>query len=874
MRHHFSLLTLSLFTAFSLPALASATDRPDDIAADETVSISAGDTIHFRDDKDHVIVNNGSIAGKGMLSIQTRDRLENNGTIDVGHYAAGSAGKLVNNQSGTVYVNDGNFGAYLDNSGTVISRTGSLTLTNQLFSARAGSSIRQEDGSRLDSFRFENTQGGIGSPQIDAGAIVEADSVYFDVADQGLILDGALKGDDVTVKGSYIRMGADARIEGRQVTLTQIDQLSGSEPQLGGGTISVTERLVFTNYVNVKDMAISSPEITFTGAANLRGTTSLSNVRTISTASTLSFYDGMHTQDGRIENLILQPVQNAANGPRLQLIGTEGVTIGHLTVGKATNSSGEAISSNLVDKMTSTDPGRSSFAVERATIESGAILALYADDKNDASPTTMHFGSVDIGTDAVLQLGWRNGTYDSIAEKRIDSVALADNAKITAPSQADPAFAEADIGRIVFAGSNAQVESTLIGASTDVIVQEGASGAQLLGAVKTDRLSVRLEMPDASVGTLFSAQSVDSDVDVTLIGGEANNTGRAVEDLERVLAAVDFGASVPTAISVEQEAGGIFDATSADVGADGTLENIQTRLNPTLAGITESASLNAYLWRNEMDDLNKRLGDIRSASGKLSAAWARVYAGKAQFSSQSISNEYNAVQVGVDHEIAPGVRVGAAFSYTDGDNDFDAGSGSSGIYALTGYADWLTEDGRFFDLSLKFGRIESDFDFTTTAGRSKGDYDANAFAVAAEAGWRKAFAQNFFIEPQAALMYGRIESIDYTTSADVKVRNDEVENLVGRAGFMLGIQCPNNRGSAYVRASVLHDWKGEADYEFSQNGISRRLSKDLGDTWYEYGIGADVSVSDALRLYADVEAADGGEVDTDYRVNLGARWLF
>jgi len=26
--------------------------------------------------------------------------------------------------------------------------------------------------------------------------------------------------------------------------------------------------------------------------------------------------------------------------------------------------------------------------------------------------------------------------------------------------------------------------------------------------------------------------------------------------------------------------------------------------------------------------------------------------------------------------------------------------------------------------------------------------------------------------------------------------------------------------------------------------------------------------------YADVEAADGGEVDTDYRVNLGARWSF
>ena len=58
------------------------------------------------------------------------------------------------------------------------------------------------------------------------------------------------------------------------------------------------------------------------------------------------------------------------------------------------------------------------------------------------------------------------------------------------------------------------------------------------------------------------------------------------------------------------------------------------------------------------------------------------------------------------------------------------------------------------------------------------------------------------------------------------------------------------------------------------NFHSRSLSEDLGGTWYEYGLGANFNATKNLHLYADIEAADGDEVDTDYRVNLGARWSF
>lgn len=53
---------------------------------------------------------------------------------------------------------------------------------------------------------------------------------------------------------------------------------------------------------------------------------------------------------------------------------------------------------------------------------------------------------------------------------------------------------------------------------------------------------------------------------------------------------------------------------------------------------------------------------------------------------------------------------------------------------------------------------------------------------------------------------------------------------------MTGMDLPNDRGNVYVRASVLHDWKGDADYTYAWKGESRSLTEELGGTWYEYGL--------------------------------------
>ncbi|MBS6616601.1 MAG: autotransporter outer membrane beta-barrel domain-containing protein [Sutterella wadsworthensis] len=52
------------------------------------------------------------------------------------------------------------------------------------------------------------------------------------------------------------------------------------------------------------------------------------------------------------------------------------------------------------------------------------------------------------------------------------------------------------------------------------------------------------------------------------------------------------------------------------------------------------------------------------------------------------------------------------------------------------------------------------------------------------------------------------------------------------------------------------------------------MSEELGDTWLEYGVGANFNATKNLHLNADLEATEGAKVETSYRFNLGARWSF
>ncbi len=299
--------------------------------------------------------------------------------------------------------------------------------------------------------------------------------------------------------------------------------------------------------------------------------------------------------------------------------------------------------------------------------------------------------------------------------------------------------------------------------------------------------------------------------------------------------------------------------------------------NTTTHAFSQLAGVGYMQWRSAMNHMQYRMGELRDQKGYNNGAWVRVYNGKDKYGSQNVENTYFGFQAGYDRRIeGTNVLLGGAVSYTHGDSDFDFGEGDNYTLDFTAYGTWLADNGLFLDGTVKFGRLSNDItmDSGSTAGAGTASYDANAYSVSAEAGWRAALVDWAYVEPQAEIMYGRIDDSDYRFG-DISVKNDSVETTVGRLGVQAGLNCPSKKGGAYVRASVLHDFDGESTTKFSRSGFgTTTIVEDMGDTWYELGIGAHYNVTESTYVYADFNYTDGGEVESPWRWSLGIRHAF
>lgn len=365
-----------------------------------------------------------------------------------------------------------------------------------------------------------------------------------------------------------------------------------------------------------------------------------------------------------------------------------------------------------------------------------------------------------------------------------------------------------------------------------------------------------------------------------------NSTGNAQADLEALAGIVQTNTKDGTGnvsepvtsntisdITLTQEANDIYDGAIATVDEDGVVTGIRSTGNDNIDGIVGTASTGFLLWRDEMNSLNRRLDDLRDSSAHSNGLWARAYNSRSDFGARNVTSKYTAIQVGYDRQITNRFWLGGAFSYTDGDHELAAGSADNSLAAFTLYGTWMHESGLFVDVTGKYGRIDNEFDISIGGELSEGDYDTDAWGLSVQAGWRWQPNQ-FFVEPQVELMYGRMSSVDYTTSTGMHVEHDAVDSLIGRAGVRVGVDYPDNRGRVYLRASVLHDWQGEADYTFTKEDAFRSETDNLSGTWYEVGIGANFNVTDNLHFIGDLQTSHGGEVDTDYRINFVARYSF
>lgn len=368
--------------------------------------------------------------------------------------------------------------------------------------------------------------------------------------------------------------------------------------------------------------------------------------------------------------------------------------------------------------------------------------------------------------------------------------------------------------------------------------------------------------------------------EITVIGASSNNTGDLENDLQRLAYVVKMtreykneeGTKLPEILApagahVEQNPGGIDDGGKGTVDEDGTVTNIETIKNPDVFGTEEVGALGLISWRNELDDMNKRLGELRDSKGEH-GVWVRMVRGENDY--KSLNSQYNTYQLGYDEKLStdPHWTLGAAFSYTDGDGGYDTGSFEMDHKTFTLYGSKLNDDGSYIDIVGKYSRLNHDLRNTW----GDGEYDANGYSIGVEVGKRFQQGNGFWIEPQAQLTYGHVGSANYT-AGDIKVALDGMESLIGRAGVRFGKDLDN--GNIYLRASYLYDFDGETGVTFTNaEGRERSFDQDLGGGWCEVGIGTNINLSDATHLYFDIEKTYGGDITTDWKWNAGIRYSF
>ena len=423
-------------------------------------------------------------------------------------------------------------------------------------------------------------------------------------------------------------------------------------------------------------------------------------------------------------------------------------------------------------------------------------------------------------------------------------------------------------------GTSAEIEDLSISSGIVSLEQKASLSAQILrGTGGTINLSVSRSSGDDGKITYeagsFTAKTVAQDwtgANVQVTGVTADD----ITDLDAEAAAIltHVGANIREGGTATIEGGDVLGEIEITTGADGEISIGTIGASDKVASLSDGQSIATLQWRHEMNDLTKRMGELRDSPVGI-GAWARLYGSEQEYGKKNVTLRSTSVQVGADYQIGEWT-VGGAFSYTNGSVDYAQGSGDADTYGFAAYGSWFAQNGMFLDLIAKYSRLSNDFEVADM----KGSIDNNAYSFSAEFGWRFDLAKTVFVEPQVELTYGRILGDNATASNQVRIEQEDFDSLLGRVGLRAGFKCPNDRGTVYVRVSGVHDFKGESDVRYSSSKASTTVHDDIGGSWVEYALGANVNITPSTYTYVDLERTSGSDVKENWRWNIGLRTVF
>lgn len=293
---------------------------------------------------------------------------------------------------------------------------------------------------------------------------------------------------------------------------------------------------------------------------------------------------------------------------------------------------------------------------------------------------------------------------------------------------------------------------------------------------------------------------------------------------------------------------------------------------------TKSALLGvSMMWRSNNNDLQRRLGDLRLGQAE-SGVWARYVGGKNKFGEQNtyMSQTYDIGQVGYDRK-AGSWLVGAALDYGKGDVNYTGGKGKEHMATLALYGTRVSDDGKYFDIIFKTGRLKNEFHVSNEIGnRLNADYHTWGNSISAEYGKRFVRDDGFYLDPSVELTMGRLNSKNFSGHSDLgelNVKQHDFDSAIGRIGLGIGRQ--TERSNAFLKLALAHEFGGSFKTDFyADDGGLKSTRIDLQDTWLDMEIGGSLSIGRNTYLYGTYTHNFGADMETKWRADVGVRYTF
>lgn len=367
---------------------------------------------------------------------------------------------------------------------------------------------------------------------------------------------------------------------------------------------------------------------------------------------------------------------------------------------------------------------------------------------------------------------------------------------------------------------------------------------------------------------------------------------------------VGFNSILPSFEKVQTNDQGIIQANSQDNTY--TTYFLSSARDMGVASATQEVTssvfaLNYDLFLANFNSLNKRMGDLRD-NPYSQGAWGRIFNG--QLSNDfglGSQNNYTTLQAGYDYDFGlENARnyLGVAFSYGFSISEMSSNAKDalqsreikdifSNSIELALYNAYVSDNGLYSDSIAKFSYLMSDFNLTNNSTTESLSVNNYALSLSEEVGYVFTLGESkeWSITPQAELGIGYYSSSDLTQVAGEFYLDAKADFLLmfrARVGSMVGYdfkqftQGKDIQASLYAGLSYEFDYLNGGDIELTPNVGEKTLTKSAlsSDGRGVLNIGTNLAIKDNTRLYVDFQTSFGGKINTDYQINIGARFSF